>query len=103
MGHLDRFETYKVVGNNEGVPLCAANQVDPNNYTTQYPRLKVKPGDEIVANYTENGHVTQDSCPPDYKPHAGTYTWVISPLFLIIWNSIDTIVLDRDSVHWRSR
>ena len=57
------------------MPLCAANQDDPTNYTTQYPRLKVKAGDSLVANYTENGHVTRDKLPPDNKPHPGNYSW----------------------------
>jgi len=75
MGHIDQFETYKVLNSDVGVPLCFSNQQDPNNYTTQYPRLKVKAGDTLVANYTENGHVTQDKLPPDNKPHPGNYSW----------------------------
>jgi len=59
----------------KGVALCFSNQQDPNNYTTQFPRLQVKAGDNLVANYTENGHVTQDKLPPDNKPHPGNYSW----------------------------
>lgn len=59
----------------KGVALCFNNQQDPNNYTTQFPRLQVKAGDKLVANYTENGHVTQDKLPPDNKPHPGNYSW----------------------------
>lgn len=62
----------------KGVALCASNQLNPANYTTQYPRLKVKAGDALVANYTENGHVTQDKLPPNNKPHPGSYSWVTS-------------------------
>jgi hypothetical protein len=62
----------------KGVALCKANQVDPTNYTTQYPRLQLKAGDSLVANYTENGHVTQDKLPPDNKPHPGNYSWVLN-------------------------
>src|SRR5579862_1138456 len=51
------------------------DQTDPNNYSQQYPRLVVKAGDSIVANYTENGHVTQDKLAPDNKPHPGQYKW----------------------------
>jgi hypothetical protein len=51
------------------------DQTDPNNYSQQYPRLVVKPGDSLVANYTENGHVTQDKLAPDNLPHPGQYKW----------------------------
>lgn len=51
------------------------DQTDPTNYSQQYPRLVVKAGDNIVANYTENGHVTQDKLAPDNKPHPGQYKW----------------------------
>jgi len=59
----------------KGVALCLNNQRNPNNYTTQFPRLQAKAGDQLVANYTENGHVTQDKLPPDNKPHPGNYSW----------------------------
>jgi hypothetical protein len=78
MGHIDAFETYKVLTSTKGVALCAANQVDPTNYTTQFPRLVAKAGDSLTASYTENGHVTQDKLPPDNKPHPGNYSWVSS-------------------------
>lgn len=51
------------------------DQTDPNNYSQQYPRLVVKAGDTVTANYTENGHVTQDKLAPDGKPHPGTFNW----------------------------
>jgi hypothetical protein len=60
----------------KGVALCASNQLNPQNYTTKYPRLVAKAGERLVANYTENGHVTQDKLPPDNKPHPGNYSWV---------------------------
>ena len=77
MGHIDQFETYQVLNSDKGVPLCKANQQDPTNYTTQFPRLVARAGDSLVANYTENGHVTKDRLPPDNKPHPGNYSWVI--------------------------
>jgi hypothetical protein len=79
----------------KGVALCKANQVDPTNYTTQFPRLQLKAGDSLVANYTENGHVTQDKLPPDNKPHPGNYSWV--PINSQV--SANTAVLDRRPFH----
>jgi hypothetical protein len=76
MGHIDKFETYQTLNSDNGVALCLGTQRDPNNYTTQYPMLKAKAGDSLVANYTENGHITVDKLPPDNKAHPGNYSWV---------------------------
>lgn len=39
--------------------------------------LSVTAGNQFVANYTENGHVTKDALQPDGKPHPGNYTWYL--------------------------
>jgi hypothetical protein len=56
-----------------------SDQTSPKNYSPQFPRLVVKAGDSVTANYTENGHVTKDKLAPDNLPHPGQYKWVSLP------------------------
>lgn len=44
--------------------------------------LAVPAGSVLVANYSENGHVTKDKLAPDGKPHPGQYVWYLSPNLL---------------------
>ncbi|CCG82908.1 protein of unknown function [Taphrina deformans PYCC 5710] len=48
------------------------------SYTSHYPMLQIQAGKSLVANYSENGHVTKDSLAPDFKPHPGNYTWFLA-------------------------
>ncbi|KAK9456709.1 hypothetical protein V1511DRAFT_524245 [Dipodascopsis uninucleata] len=74
-GHYDDAETYELLNPTLSTSLCKADQQTPA-YSTEYPMLTARPGDNITAQYDENGHVTVDRLAPDYKPHPGHYVWL---------------------------
>ena len=45
------------------------------NYSSDYPRLQVVPGDFVALKYLENGHVTR-SWDPEGKPQHGGTIWI---------------------------
>ncbi|KAK7202465.1 hypothetical protein BZA70DRAFT_313189 [Myxozyma melibiosi] len=74
-GHIDLDETYHLLDPTAASAVCASNQ-QTATYSSEYPMLTARPGDNITAHYEENGHVTLDSLAPDYKPHPGYYAWL---------------------------
>lgn len=57
-----------------GMVLCHPSQRRAN-YSSQYPRLSVTPGDYVAMKYLENGHVTIP-WNPEGKPKRGGTVWV---------------------------
>ncbi|KAK9447002.1 uncharacterized protein V1518DRAFT_422656 [Limtongia smithiae] len=74
-GHIDVLETYHLMDPNVTTALCMDTQQTPT-YSSMYPMLTAKPGDNITATYLENGHVTADVLAPDERPHPGNYSWL---------------------------
>ncbi|KAM0714523.1 hypothetical protein Q7P37_009819 [Cladosporium fusiforme] len=57
-----------------GMSLCHPSQRRAN-YSSQYPRLRVAPGEYVAMKYLENGHVTIP-WDPKGKPRRGGTVWV---------------------------
>ncbi|KAK9429398.1 hypothetical protein V1505DRAFT_166581 [Lipomyces doorenjongii] len=74
-GHIDADETYHLMDPTSTTPLCMTSQ-QSMTYSSMYPMLTARPGDNITALYDENGHVTVDQLPPDMQPHPGYYSWL---------------------------
>jgi hypothetical protein len=77
-GHVDGSTSFLIQSNDSTQATCRSNQQAPQ-YTARYPMLTVEAGAALLANYSENGHVTKDSLPPDNLPHPGTYSWFLAP------------------------
>ncbi|RUS13403.1 hypothetical protein BC937DRAFT_95382 [Endogone sp. FLAS-F59071] len=74
VGHTDS-ETYKLLGRPPMAPLCSPSQQSPTAYTTQHPHARTQSGRHLTISYTEDGHVTKDSLPPDGRPHPGNFSF----------------------------
>ena len=49
----------------------------------------------FVATYTENGHVTKDTLPPENKPRPGNYSWFLATGPAVRLDTLADLVDDR--------